>query len=259
MRKMAKIFSIVNQKGGVGKTTTAINLAASIAAIQKKILLVDFDPQGNATTGLSVSQGKLQKTVYDLLFEPNAVSENCIPTVIPGLDLLSASQDLSAAEVELASLKKREAKLKTVLFHVEQNYDYIFIDCPPSLGLLTINALAASHKILVPMQCEFFSLEGLSHLIATIQKIKKNINTNLELQGIVLTMYDRRNLLNQQVAEDVYSHFKQKVYKTPIPRNIKIPEASSFGKPIIIYDLKSAGSRAYLELAKEFLEREKEF
>ncbi|MGL5720234.1 MAG: ParA family protein [Alphaproteobacteria bacterium] len=256
---MAKIFSIVNQKGGVGKTTTAINLAASIAAIQKKILLVDFDPQGNATTGLSACSQKRQKTIYDLLFGPNSVSENCIPTVIPGLDLLPASQDLSAAEVELASLENREAKLKTVLFHVEQKYDYIFVDCPPSLGLLTINALAASHKVLVPMQCEFFALEGLSHLLATLQKIKKNINTNLELQGIVLTMYDRRNLLNQQVAEDVYSHFKQKVYKTPIPRNIKIPEASSFGKPIIIYDLKSAGSRAYLELAKEFLEREKEF
>ncbi|MGL4371124.1 MAG: ParA family protein, partial [Alphaproteobacteria bacterium] len=175
---MAKIFSIVNQKGGVGKTTTAINLAASIAAIQKKILLVDFDPQGNATTGLSICSQKRQKTIYDLLFAPNSVSENCIPTVIPGLDLLPASQDLSAAEVELASLEKREAKLKTVLFHVEQKYDYIFVDCPPSLGLLTINALAASHKVLVPMQCEFFALEGLSHLLATLQKIKKNINAN---------------------------------------------------------------------------------
>jgi chromosome partitioning protein len=254
---MAKIFSIVNQKGGVGKTTTAINLAASIAAIQKKILLVDFDPQGNATTGLSVSAEKPKKTVYDVLFEPNSILSSCVSTLIPGLDLLSASQDLSAAELELASLEKRETKLKAALFHVEQKYDYIFIDCPPSLGLLTLNALAASHKILVPMQCEFFALEGLSHLLATIQKIKKSINATLELQGVVLTMYDRRNLLNQQVAEDVRFHLKQKVYKTPIPRNIKIPEASSFGKPIIVYDLKSAGSRAYLELAKEFLERER--
>lgn len=253
---LKNIFAIVNQKGGVGKTTTAINLATALAAIQKKVLLVDFDPQGNASTGIGFPFFQRKKGSYHILFESKLIEKLCFPTHVPFLDLIPATQDLSGAEIELVGVEKREARLLEALFHVKHKYDYIFIDCPPSLGLLTVNALSSAQKVLVPLQCEFYALEGLSHLLETLQKVKKILNPVIDLQGVVLTMYDKRNLLNQQVAEDVRTHLGQKVYNTLIPRNIKIPEASSFGKPVLVYDIHSRGAQSYLQLAKEFIQRE---
>lgn len=250
------VFAVVNQKGGVGKTTTAVNLATALAAIQKKILLIDFDPQGNASTGLGFPFSKRKKGCYHVLFESQLIETLCFSTDIPFLDLVPATQDLSGAEIELVGLERRESRLLDALFHVKQHYDYVFIDCPPSLGLLTLNALMGAQKVLVPLQCEFYALEGLSHLLETLQKVKKTLNPSIDLQGVVLTMYDKRNLLNQQVAEDVRMHLGKKVYSTLIPRNIKIPEASSFGKPVLIYDINSKGAQSYLQLAKEFIQRE---
>lgn len=255
-RKVAKIFSIVNQKGGVGKTTTAINLASALAFLKKRVLLVDMDPQGNASTGFGVSLSQRQKTVYDVLIGHCHPQKALIPTRIPGLKIITSTVDLSACELELVDVKNREFLLKNALNEIIEDFDYILIDCPPSLGLLTINSLVAANSILIPMQCEFFSLEGLSHLLTTLDLVKENLNQDLKISGIVLTMHDRRNKLTEQVEIDVREFLKEKVYDNIVPRNVKLSEAPSHGVPVIIYDPKCAGAVAYVKLAKEVIERE---
>jgi chromosome partitioning protein len=252
---MTKIIAVVNQKGGVGKTTTTLNLATAFSTIGKKILVIDFDPQGNATTGLGIIDKTKTSGSYDVLIGRVPLQYAYIRTNIPNLYILPANVHLSGAEVELVALDRRESLLKTALKDVG-DFDYIFIDCPPSLGLLTLNALIAAHSILIPLQCEFYALEGLSQILATLNQVRKSLNPSLQLQGIVLTMFDARSNLNTQVAEDVRLHLKDKVYQTQIPRNIRLAEAPSFGKPAVIYDLKCYGSQAYLQLAKEILTQE---
>ncbi len=252
-----KIISIVNQKGGVGKTTTTSNLATALAAIGKKMLIIDLDPQGNASTGFGISHKLRKKTIYDVLVSDVEISAAVYKTEIPNLDIVTSSVDLAAAEIELINEENREYILKSKIANIYNNYDYIMIDCPPSLGLLTINALAASSSLIIPLQCEFFALEGLSHLLNTCSLIQKNLNNELVIEGIVLTMYDKRNRLTEQVEEDVRNCLEGLVYNTVIPRNVRISEAPSHGKPAIIYDLKCSGSLAYIHLAKEVLEREK--
>ena len=247
---MTKIISIANQKGGVGKTTTAINLSTAMAAINKKVLLVDADPQGNASTGFGIGEKKRVPSLYQLItnnsFDQNSVKK----TLIPNLDIITSTQDLAAAEIELAEMKDRENILKNILKEAK-NYDFILIDCPPALGLLTINSLVASNSVLIPMQCEFFALEGLSALTNTIGAIQSNLNPEIEIEGLVLTMFDKRNSLSALVENDVREHFKEKVYKTVIPRNVRVSEAPSHGKPVLIYDTSCVGSQAYIRLAKE--------
>lgn len=254
--KRAKVFSIVNQKGGVGKTTTVVNLATAFAAIKKRVLLVDIDPQGNASTGLGVDQSQRQKTIYEILVGEHTIKESIMPSKVPNLHIVTSTVDLAACEIELANVNKREYLLRLALKEIIHEYDYIFIDCPPSLGMLTINALTASDSILIPMQCEFFSLEGLSHLLTTLDLVKENLNRHLSIGGIILTMRDRRNKLTEQVETDVRSFLKDKVLKQTIPRNIRLSEAPSHGLPGIIYDPKCRGSMAYIRLAKEILQRE---
>ncbi len=254
--KKAKIFAIVNQKGGVGKTTTAVNLAASLANLNKKVLLVDIDPQGNASTGLGIALAQRQKTIYEILIGENQIEQAVIPTKINNLKIITSTVDLSACELELANIEQREFLLKKSLKRVESDFDYILIDCPPSLGLLTINALTAANLILIPMQCEFFSLEGLSHLLTTLDLVKENLNPTLAISGIVLTMHDRRNKLTEQVEFDVRDFLKEKVYSNIVPRNVKLSEAPSHGLPGVIYDPRCTGSAAYVNLAKEIIERE---
>ncbi len=255
--KRPKIFSIVNQKGGVGKTTTTINLATAFAAVKKKVLLIDLDPQGNASTGFGIMQSQRQKTIYEILIGECTVKSAIMPTRIPNLSIITSTVDLSACEIELASFEKREFILRQALKDIINEYDYVLIDCPPSLGMLTVNALTASDSILIPMQCEFFSLEGLSHLLTSLDLVKENLNHDLKISGIILTMHDRRNKLTEQVEMDVRSFLKEKVFRNTIPRNVKLSEAPSHGLPAIIYDLKCPGSVAYIKLAKEILEREK--
>lgn len=250
---MTKIVALANQKGGVGKTTTAINLGASVAACERRVLLVDLDPQSNATSGIGVTEAN--PSMYDVLIENMPLREIIQPTEIPTLFLAPSSVDLVGAEVELRDAIGREYYLKRVLEPIAADYDYILIDSPPSLGLLTVNGLAAANSVLVPLQAEYFALEGVSQLLATIDRVKSAVNPSLEVEGIVLTMYDDRINLARQVAEEVRNHFGEKVYKTVIPRNVRLSEAPSFGKPIILYDIRSRGSEAYVSLAREFIQR----
>lgn len=251
-----RIIAVANQKGGVGKTTTAINLATGLAAVEKKVLVVDLDPQGNASTGLGLPLKKRQKCTYSLLVEDMSAQDLAQSTAIMGLDIIPASPDLSGAEIELIDFPKREFCLRYKLEQVFDRYDYIILDCPPSLNLLTINALVASHSVIIPLQCEFFALEGISFLIKTIDRIQQQLNPVLEIGGIVLTMFDRRNNLSKLVEKDVKSVFGRRVFETVIPRNVRISEAPSFGKPIMIYDHHSSGAKAYMQLASEFIKKE---
>ena len=261
-RAMTRIIAIANQKGGVGKTTTAINLATALAAVKKKVLIIDLDPQGNASTGLGVSREARSRNIYHVVMEQILLTEAIQPTDIPGLDIVPSGMDLSGAEIELVDVNDREFSLRRALANIvgpngEDNFfDYVLIDSPPALGLLTINALVAANAVLVPLQCEFFALEGISHLIKSIERIRNGFNPNLELQGIVLTMFDKRNNLSDQVADDVREYFGEKVYKTVIPRNVKVSEAPSYGRPVLVYDMDCAGSQAYLHLASEVIRRE---
>ena len=259
MNNTARIIAIANQKGGVGKTTTSVNLATAMAACGRRVLLVDFDPQGNASTGLGIDfDARSAINSYRLLAGGVDASEACLKTDISGLDILPTVVDLSAAEIELADVEEREFRLQKALQMVLHYYDYIFIDCPPSLGLLTVNALCAADCVIVPLQCEFYALEGLSQLMRTIEMVQHGLNQNLAVQGIVLTMYDSRNKLSEMVAMDVRSHFGKLVYHTVIPRNGRISEAPSFGQPVLMYDLKCAGAQAYAALAAELLSQDKD-
>ncbi len=251
-----RILAVVNQKGGVGKTTTAVNLATALAAVGKRVLLIDFDPQGNASTGLGITRQNRRITSYDMLLAEVKAIDAAIPTAIPLLSLVPSSVDLSGAEIELIDIAAREFRLRKALVGIAGAFDYVLIDCPPSLGLLTLNALVASHAVLVPLQCEFYALEGLSHLVRTVERVKRSLNPGLEIQGVVLTMFDKRNNLSDLVAADVRGHFGSKVYDTVIPRNVRISEAPSHGKPVLIYDFRSAGAQAYIHLASEVLRRE---
>ncbi len=252
---LAKTVAIANQKGGVGKTTTAINLSAALALSGKRVLLIDLDPQGNASTGLGIGRGDRSAGTYALLLEDQPVDELVQPTLVTGLDVISADPDLAGAEVELVPMQRREFRLSDALQDVA-DYDHIIIDCPPSLSLLTLNGLVAATSVIVPLQCEFFALEGISQLVQTIERVKRSLNPNLQLEGIVLTMFDRRNNLSDLVAEDARNFFGSRVYETMIPRNIRISEAPSHGKPVLIYDKNSAGAIAYTKLAAEMLARE---
>ena len=253
----SRIISIANQKGGVGKTTTTINLSTALAAIHQSVLIVDLDPQGNASTGLGIPRDKRDCNSYHVLIGEARVEDAIQKTEIPGLDILPSGVDLSGAEIELVGLERREYRLRETLRDEAGDYDYVLIDCPPALGLLTINALVASQAVLVPLQCEFFALEGVSQLVNTIDRVKAAFNPGLDIQGIVLTMHDRRNNLSDQVADDVRQHFGDKVYKTVIPRNVRVSEAPSHGRPVLIYDLNCPGSKAYLNLASEVINRER--
>jgi chromosome partitioning protein len=252
---VTKIIAFANQKGGVGKTTTTINIATALAAVHKKVLLIDMDPQGNATTGLGLYGRDRKKGTYDLLLSNITLDQLTIQTKIPGLDLVIASPDLAGAEVELVSVLGREFQLQYALKKSGSKYDYILMDCPPSLGFLTLNALVAASDVIIPLQCEFYALEGLAQLINTIKRIQSRLNPSLNLFGIALTMYDKRNALCDQVAEDVKQHFKDYVFETMIPRNVKISEAPSHGTPVLIYDVMSSGSLAYMRLTKEILKK----
>jgi len=253
----SKIIAVTNQKGGVGKTTTAINIATSMAAIKKSVLLIDLDPQGNASTGLGVSNEEREVGAYEMLGDKNNIESSIKKTLIPGLDIIPATVDLRAVEVELVDVKDRMQRLKRFSSKLKTEYDYVFIDCPPSLGLLTINALTAADSLLIPLQCEFYALEGLSHLKKTISRIKQNLNTAIYVEGILLTMYDRRNRISSEVKEEVIKYFGKDVFKTIIPRNVRLSEAPSHGLPAILYDINSTGSQAYISLAKEMIKRVK--
>lgn len=261
-----RVLALANQKGGVGKTTTAINLGTALAAVGENVLLIDLDPQGNASTGLGVGRAQRKVSTYDILTGEKTIVEGVVETDIPRLHVVPSTLDLLGAEVELAEVSRRTYRLKDAIeglaaetddSGLNRNYSYILIDCPPSLNLLTINALAASDSVLVPLQCEFFALEGLSQLIRTIERVRNTLNPGLSIHGIILTMYDKRNNLSSQVADDVRAYLGEKVYDTIIPRNVRISEAPSYGKPALLYDYACPGSQAYIRLASEVIQREK--
>ena len=254
---MGKIVSFSNKKGGVGKTTTVTNMAAYCADYGKRVLLIDLDSQGNATTGLGFSKSALKKSVYGVLIDDEKVSQNILPTQVPLLDILPANVDLSGAEVDLVYKRSREQILKNALSEVKDNYDYIFIDCPPSLGLLTINAWVASDSVIIPLQSEYYAMEGVSQLMNTIALVKQHLNPHLVIEGVVITMYDGRAIISRQIAAEIKKFFKNKLYEIIIPRNVRLSEAPSHGKPILLYDPKCVGARAYKALVEEFLSKQK--
>ena len=256
MNYLVKVIAIANQKGGVGKTTTSVNLSACLADLGKKVLLVDLDPQGNSTSGFGFDKTKIKQSIYDVLVNDASVEGVILQTKIDNLMLLPATIQLAGAEIELVSIMSRETKLKRVLDKIKYNFEYIIIDCPPSLGLLTINSLTAANSVLVPIQCEFYALEGLSQLMNTISLVQKNLNPALSLEGVVLTMFDARTNLSIQVVDEVKNHFRHKVYQTIIPRNVRLSEAPSHGQPITRYDPKSKGAEVYIDLAKEVIDDE---
>jgi chromosome partitioning protein len=250
-----RTFALVNQKGGVGKTTTAINLGTALAAMGKTALVVDLDPQGNASTGLGIERAQRARGAYEMLLGGVAAGDAIVATAIPRLSIVPSSVDLAGAEIELVNTEHREHRLAEALAGIAGKFDYILIDCPPSLNLLTLNALVASDALIVPLQTEFYALEGLSYLVQTVERVKRAFNNRLELAGIILTMFDRRNTLSEQVAQDVRTHFSETVFETIIPRNVRVSEAPSYGLPVLIYDHRCLGAQAYIQLAAEFLKR----
>ncbi|MFO0595181.1 MAG: AAA family ATPase [Myxococcaceae bacterium] len=255
---MGRIICISNQKGGVGKTTTAINLAASLAAAERKTLLVDLDPQGNAGSGLGIDKSQLPGSIYDALIDERPVGELIQPTELRFLDVLPATADLTGAEVELVNLPERERRLKQVLDPIKRKYDYVLVDCPPSLGLLTLNALTASDAVLIPLQTEYYAMEGLAQLLSTVELVQRSLNPKLAVDGIVLTMFDSRANISHQVSDEVRRVFPQLVFDTVVPRNVRLAESPSFGKPVLLYDIRSRGCEAYLAVARELIKRDKQ-
>ncbi len=250
---MGKIVAFLNQKGGVGKTTTCVNMAGYLATMGKKVLLLDIDPQGNASSNLGIEKESKPKTIYNVIVDDNTIEEVILPTKLNNLDIIPSDVDLAGAEIELVQMNNREKVVRNILKKIKDKYDYICIDCPPSLGLITVNALTACDSVLIPIQCEYFALEGLSQLMYTIKLVKKHLNENIDVEGVVLTMKDNRSNLGHSVAQDITKYFGKKVYKTIIPRNVRLAEAPSFGEPIVLYDPKCTGAIAYKELTEEFL------